>query len=274
MAFITAIVGGYEARCPEFAKQTIAADFICFTDSTSAENSKNGWIVDNYSYHLDEGITTAAASGDYSDAAINSLRNNNHSFNVAKFYKSNFYLFPCLSQYETIIWIEGTISIKNKNTARIITQLVESGEHLILFEKTHTSMAMEVQLSHTPGFSRYTGTFWFDQRQPAQDIVSQYELYLQLGYDESKWKSSRAERPYYGMWVTCFVVFHIKSPKILDFLKLWYRNLKHISTQDQVSFPFVSQQLDIYPHSLPDDKITGNFRINSLYSKNAVHSFK
>jgi hypothetical protein len=59
------------------------------------------------------------------------------------------------------------------------------------------------------------------------------------------------------------------NEKTRRFLSTWYYHIKKYSTQDQISFPFVSQQLHIHPYSLPSeqDGIYGNLDFNSLYIK-------
>jgi hypothetical protein len=56
---------------------------------------------------------------------------------------------------------------------------------------------------------------------------------------------------------------------ISDLLRLWYDHNRVYSTQDQVSFPFLLQLLNIHPISLPDEdeEIYGNFDFNSFFVK-------
>ena len=37
--------------------------------------------------------------------------------------------------------------------------------------------------------------------------------------------------------------------------------------QDQIGFSYVCQKTNIIPHTLPHDKITGNFNLNIIYKK-------
>ena len=84
ICFITAIYGNYEASCKKFVKQTINTDFICFTDNQNIIN--NGWIIDVTPYHL---INKSKLD---KDNWLNSLCNNKHTFNIAKYYKQQHYL--------------------------------------------------------------------------------------------------------------------------------------------------------------------------------------
>ncbi len=82
ICFITAIYGGYENSCKKFVKQTIDTDFICFTDNDNIIN--NGWIIDTTPYHFINKSTVD------DDKFVNSLCNNKHTFNIAKYYKQSF----------------------------------------------------------------------------------------------------------------------------------------------------------------------------------------
>ena len=115
IAFITAIIGPYEASTKKYAKQSIPCDFICFTNNLNIKN--NGWIIDNTPYHLTR--KSKVDTGKYT----NSLSNNKHTFNIAKYFKQNFYNIPRLQQYDIIIWLDGTIQITNKDTALYILKL-------------------------------------------------------------------------------------------------------------------------------------------------------
>ena len=95
ICFITAIYGGYETSCKKFVKQTIDTDFICFTDNNDIIN--NGWIIDTTPYHL---INKSKLDN---DTFTNSLCNNIHTFNIAKYYKQAFSNIPILQKYDVIV---------------------------------------------------------------------------------------------------------------------------------------------------------------------------
>ena len=103
ICFITAIYGGYEKSCKKFVNQTIDTDFICFTDDPNIIN--NGWFIDTTPYHL------MYKSNMDNDSFRNSLSNNTHTFNIAKYYKQAFTNIPILQKYDVIVWLDGTIEI-------------------------------------------------------------------------------------------------------------------------------------------------------------------
>jgi hypothetical protein len=57
------------------------------------------------------------------------------------------------------------------------------------------------------------------------------------------------------------------NTKTSTFLSAWYDQIRRYTTQDQLSFSFVSQLLQLPPYSYPDDHIGGNMDFNELYVK-------
>jgi hypothetical protein len=254
IAFITAIYGGYETSCKKFMKQSMPTDFICFTDNPNITN--NGWIIDTTPYHILN--ASPIDNGNY----INSIKNNNHTFNVAKYYKQAFQNIPRLKNYDVIIWLDGTIEIICEHTSRWI--LNNYNKYKIIgwhHEYRFGNLESEVNASITCG--RYCTTFWNNQSQPYQDVEQQYNEYVKDGYDELLWKELKENRlidpnkTHYGVWITCFVVFDNKSDVVTDFLNMWYLQTLKYTTQDQISFPYVVQKIKLYPYTLPNGVVLG-----------------
>ena len=112
ICFITAIYSDYEKSCKKFVKQTIDTDFICFTDNINIIN--NGWKIDTTPYH----IVNKSKIDD--DTYTNSICNNKHTFNIAKYYKQSFSDIPILDKYDIIVWLDGTIEIIYNKTSEYI----------------------------------------------------------------------------------------------------------------------------------------------------------
>ena len=103
ICYITAIYGSYESTCKPFAVQTVESDFICFTDNHYIQS--NGWTIETTPYHY-------MFKPDFERKTHNnSLYNNTHTFNIAKFYKQNFKAIPILLKYDVIVWLDGTIEL-------------------------------------------------------------------------------------------------------------------------------------------------------------------
>jgi hypothetical protein len=249
ICFITAIYGNYEATCKKFIKQNIPTDFICFTNSQKITN--NGWIIDTTPYHL------IYKSRIDNNSYVNSIFNNKHTFNIAKYYKQNFYNIPRLKDYEIIVWLDGTIEITNPETSTFILEKINNNNNLIVFEHFRKGrLDDERKASH---FERYTSTFWFGQSQPYQDIDKQYIEYTKNGYNDIDfWKTLYPSKIQYGLWVTCFLAFDMKKEETVNFLDEWYLQTLKYTTQDQIGFPYVCQKLKMFPYNLPDENSWGD----------------
>jgi hypothetical protein len=292
VAVITAVYGDYEKSCKPFVRQTIPTDFFCFTDNPQIlKNSqrhsesqrrmiRNGWIVDSTPYHLQD-LQYEVENQLLNDT--NAYHNNQHPFNIAKYYKTNFHRIAILQDYDVVIWIDGTIRIVNPDMSRHVWHVLSSqNETMMVFELPRYG-SMEREAKASMKVKKYVSTSWLGFRQPYQNVSKQYESYVnEYGYrDIVYWQEylrSKAQetgslewlgRKHYGVWCTCFVAFNMKMKKsdVYRFLDLWHNQIRSYTTQDQVSFPFVIQQLDIHPYSLPQGDIYGNYDMNSFFIK-------
>jgi len=247
VCFITAIYGNYEKTCKKFAKQTIETDFICFTNNENIIS--NGWFIDSTPYH------NIYKSPLDNDTYLNSLCNNDHTFNIAKYYKQAFRNIPILNKYDVIIWIDGSIEIIYDKVSEYILRNIYDKQIITWKHDLHKLLSDEARASH---FERYTSTYWLGQKQPYQDIDFQYQEYLKEGYTDEYFKNINHPFHNLGVWITCFVAFDIRNDKVKNFLDLWYLQTLKYSTQDQIGFPFTCQKLNIIPYTLPDNEITGH----------------
>lgn len=247
ICFITAIYGSYEKSCKKFVEQTVDTDFICFTDNKEIIN--NGWIIDTTPYHLINKSTMD------NDNFTNSIYNNKHTFNIAKYYKQSFTNIPRLQKYDVIVWVDGTIEIINNKTSEYIIKNIYK-EKIIGWhhEYRNGNLFKEVKASH---FDRYTSKYWHNQHQPYQDIDYQYKCYLEDGYNDLYFKNIKSHTPHMGVWVTCFVAFLCKDQDVKNFLDLWYLQTLKYTTQDQIGFPYVCQKLNMIPLTLPNNEVHG-----------------
>ena len=251
ICFITAIYGNYEQSCKKFVKQTIDTDFICFTDNSNIIN--NGWFIDTTSYHL---INRC----DFDDGTfINSIDNNKHTFNIAKYYKQCFKNIPLLKKYDVIVWLDGTIEIiYNKTSEYILNNIFKYKIIGWNHEFRGGKLLEEVKDSHNNG--RYTTTFWNNQIQPYQDLDNQYKEYLEDGYNDNffNYMNNIRNKKNIGVWITCFIAFLNNDKDVSDFLNLWYLQTLKYTTQDQVGFSYVCNKIKKIPYTLPNNNIKGD----------------
>ena len=260
ICFITAIYGNYELSCKPFAKQTVKTDFICFTDNPNI--AKNGWKIDTTPYHI-------YAKNDLDDGTlVNSLQNNKHTFNIAKYYKQSFRIIPALKKYDVIVWIDGTVEIIYERTSKYILDRIYD-KKIIGWHHEYREGIMKNEVDASADFYRYNSTCWNGQTQPLQDVNLQYRDYIEDGYSESFFRELMPENPHFGVWLTCFVAFLMTDPEVAKFLDLWYLQTLKYTTQDQVGFPYVCQKTNLIPYTLPNSEVRGEFphKMTDFYIK-------
>lgn len=248
IAFITAIYGDYEASCKQFPEQSIPVDFICFSNNPDLD--ADNWILDTTPYHITH-PSPLDTGNEY-----NSLKNNQHTFNTAKYYKQSFHLIPRLQKYDVVVWLDATVEILGHTTAEyILNRVTEHG--IVGWSHEERAGKLEDEVNVSMAIDKYNSTWWIGQSQPIQDVRAQYNDYLKRGYSDTFWQRFQGSNPNYGVWITCFVGFHMKDPRIISFLNHWYLQTLKYTTQDQVSFTFSCFDTQLFPYTLPNDEIKG-----------------
>ena len=243
IAFITAVYGGYESSCRHVVKQTLDSDFICFTDDYPISVDSNLWVVDRTPYHL----VNKSKMDD--DGYFNSIKNNTSSFNVAKYYKGQWYLIPRLKDYDMVVWLDGTIEITNANTAQMLYDNINND----VIAWTHNDNRTLDGERIASKFSRYEG----------QKIDEQYKFYLDQGYDDSHFRRVNDGT---SVWVTCVVAF-ANNARVHSFLDHWYLQNLEYSTQDQIGFPYSLWVNNLKPLTLPSGEIKGTYFDSTIHHK-------
>lgn len=252
ICFVTCITGGYDAALKRPAKQTVPSNFVAFVDDLPTTQA-NGWTLldaKDYAFGIDE--------RDRKPDERNSLANNQHSFNRAKFVKLNLHRLPELFGYDLVVWLDGSVEVTSTTCAEACLRLADAGHPIVLFEHgLWNTLTEEVRASH---FDRYTSEFHFGQKQPYQDVDAQYADYLSQGFQEV------------GLWITCFVSFDMRNPSCRKFLDMWYEQNRVHTTQDQIGFPYVCWKLGVMPYTLPDGVIHGKGTSRTdFYVKHSHH---
>jgi hypothetical protein len=250
VCFITAIYGNYETSCKKMVNQTIPTDFICFTDNKDIIH--NNWKIDTTPYHI---INKSKIDN---DNYTNSIYNNKHTFNIAKYYKQAFQNIPILKKYDVIIWIDGTVEIIYEKTSEYILKNIYKYK-IIGWHHEYRQGILKREVDASKSFYRYNSAFWNNQIQPYQYVEKQYDDYLNDGYDESFFKKMYSHTSHFGVWITCFVAFLNNDDKTSQFLNMWYLQTLQYTTQDQISFPYVCQKTNIIPYTLPNYEIKGYY---------------
>ncbi len=261
VAFITSILGNYELTCKPFVEQTVDSDFICFTDNPNIKS--NGWIIDTTPYH--DTHKSPVDNGLYNNSITKEGRlkvlENRHTFNLAKYYKQSWKNIPRLKDYDVVIWLDGTIEITKGDVSEYMIELCEKYDIVSWHHEMRGGLLFHEAFSCY--LEKYHNRNYLNQQQPYQDVISQYHTYLQEGYDEEYFLKyprieGRGRGDHFGVWITCFVAFNNRSEKVTTFLDEWYLQTLKYTTQDQVGFPKVVQDLNLVPYTLPDKRFGGN----------------
>jgi len=261
VAFITSILGNYELTCKPFVEQTIDSDFICFTDNPNIKS--NGWIIDTTPYH--DTHKSPVDNGLYNNSITKEGRlkvlENRHTFNLAKYYKQSWKNIPRLKDYDVVIWLDGTIEITKGDVSEYMIELCEKYDIVSWHHEMRGGLLFHEAFSCY--LEKYHNRNYLNQQQPYQDVISQYHTYLQEGYDEEYFLKyprieGRGRGDHFGVWITCFVAFNNRSESVTTFLDEWYLQTLKYTTQDQVGFPKVVQDLNLVPYTLPDKRFGGN----------------
>lgn len=278
IAVVTAVYGGYESECKAFSKQSIAADFYCFTDQEDIKG--RGWLRDSIPYAL-LGLRSEFEENVLNE--VNAYHNNLASFNQAKYFKMNLHRIPLLSKYRIIVWIDGSIYLHNEHSlSTIAAVLSESDEKLMIFEHGQNG-DLYSEFSSSLQSEKYKAKYLPREKtyQPHQPLQSQFEEYLRKGYSNSFWKQSDLKyhhRPQYGVFCTCFFAVRMYENSsslavgsfdsdVIAFFDSWASHNRLYSSQDQLSLPFVMQNQTFYVLPLPGAGIYGNFQYNDLFVK-------
>jgi hypothetical protein len=250
VCFITAIYGPYEATCKPAPPQTIPADFVCFTDRPDIP--ANGWQVDTTPYHLNN--PSNIDTGKYR----NSIRRNKTNFNIAKYYKQNFYNIPRLAKYDVIVWLDGSVLLLSEKVAEYCLQKCQAHK-IVTWEHEDRGGLLSKEAENSMTNGRYTELMIEGIQQPFQDVQGQFETYVKEGYPDTYFKELAAAqgRENFGVWLTCFVAFDQRAEGIREFLDMWYLQTLKYTTQDQVGFPYTVWKTGIIPYTLPDNTVKG-----------------
>ena len=181
ICFITAIYGNYEATVKPYVAQTIPTDFICFTDNADIEN--NGWIIDTIPYH-----DINPCPFDDPHQHVNSLVKNRHTFNIAKYYKQQFQRIPRVSDYDCVVWVDGTIEIIYDKTSEYIMEHIYDYK-MIGWHHEWRNGILRGEVFESMQAVRYNSTVYNNQEQPFQDVVKQYNDYIEEGYTDEFFKN-------------------------------------------------------------------------------------
>lgn len=263
IAFLTAIFGRYEKTLKEPATQSLKAKFFAFTDRPDLSRNDSVWQVVRFTE--DDWKTIPK------DVGRNSLTNNQHPFNLGKYFKLQWNKLSLLKCFRYVVWLDASVRIISSEAASTVKFLADQGLNAITFEHMRKGKLLN-EVGASKG-EKYYSPVWQNQKQPVQNVSEQYLNYTMNGFKEYWWLEKNdmpfwiTGREEYGIYVTCFLGWNAQDPKTHEFLDMWWYENVHSTTQDQVTFPYVAWKMSMYPFALPFGNITGTADTNSLYVK-------
>ena len=238
IAIITANIGGYDQKIMDIS-QMINKDFFdwyYFTDSFITSTDWN--IID--------------------DKTINKNIKNmfgNKNMMTAKYYKVQPYDIEILQKYKYIIWIDGSIELRNHHFVQDIIQKIESSylqKNIYLFEHyIRENIWDEYILSCS--IPKYSDC----------DMLNQVEKYMSD-------MSNINDKNKYPKLYECGIIIYRACPSIYNLCHDWWEEINKYGFQDQLSFPYVLYKNNIIPELLNEE----NFIKGSLTLEGSVWNNK
>jgi hypothetical protein len=252
IAVITASIGEYERRTKCHTRQTFSADYYCFTDSHDLENPGN-LTLDYTPYDLMN--ISQIDNGAYRNSRVR----NTHTYMISRFYKAQFHRIPRLRQYHMILWVDMTVRIAAPDFLEKLWSIFQTNptrQMILISHWPQNLCTIRKEVEAAVSDYRWLSTSMMFQSQPFQDVRGQYEFYLRNGYNERYWAEedlSYRGNSCFGLWQCNVIAYRMTDPIIPRFLDWWYFEQLNQTTEDQVSFPYVAQKLNIRPYTLPDN---------------------
>lgn len=258
VAIISCCYGNFEATTKTIAEQSVPCDKIFFTDCASIDN-KGDWIIDTTPYHINN---NKYLNTDFN----NSWKNNKTNYMISKYYKAQFLEIPRLKDYKYIFVIDGSIEITNKDCIKmLIEKTKKENSNMVCWMHEGRGGELYGESLASSKDNRWNSTKIKDQDQPFQDVLGQYNSYINDGYTTEYWKSKNVNENY-GVFCTGVNFYKINN-ETKKFLDQWYEEILKWTTQCQISYPYVLQKNSNYKFSvLPDELIKG-----TCHEKSNIH---
>lgn len=208
VAVYTAIFGDFNPLRP-VPKQTVDADYFCFTDN---------------SYLNAPGWKTVFA--DYP-------RKDLHPRIRAKYFKVLFHYLKELNDYDVIIWIDGSIEIKD---ATFIQWCLDNlTEDMLLFKHPQRDCIFE-EFKASDECRKYDH----------EDKIAQRRDYRMI-------------YPEHGGLYACGVMIRKNTEQIQKLMNDWWHEILKYTYQDQVSFPVVCMQNNFNPATFEENQYSNKY---------------
>jgi hypothetical protein len=231
IAIITSIYGNYDNIKDQPILEADKVDWYCFTDNKNMKS--NQWNIITEPYHL------KTQKYDCKNWYDNIKDDKTYNMMCAKYYKIKYHEIDILQKYDYIIWIDGSILLREKFIVNVINNIINNNYELINFKHSKRTNIKD-ELQESLNSKKYTN----------QNITQQYDNYIKSGFTDN-----------IGLFENTIIIRkpNNRTNKIFDLW--WIENLKQ-SFQDQISYPYVLWGLN----EKPDYIIPLNVFDNEEYS--------
>jgi hypothetical protein len=223
VACITSIFGDYDELQEQSHIDGSNVDWFCFSDKNI--KSKR-WKVITTPYHLKDDVS-----------GKNSIQSNLQNLPKlcmmsAKYYKIKSHHIPLLQSYDYIVWIDARIAI-TEHFIPFVFDMMTSGKKLIHY-KHSVRKTVKDEVSESNNQPRYV----------EQNVNEQYERYLHNGFPDQS-----------GLFENGMFIRTIRDKKINNLFDVWWKHNVNYSFQDQISYPYVLWESNLYPDYIITDTV-------------------
>jgi len=230
IAIVTAIFGDYDNLKEHAIKNRDMVDWYCFTDNKQLTSSQ--WQIINTTYHLSD-------KSNYKNSYVNLHQPAEYNMMCAKYYKMQNHHIDALDKYDYIIWVDGSIILRENFVNQIMSEVIHPGRELVNFNHSvRNNIKDELAVSITM------------QKYKSQNLDSQYLHYIANGFPDS-----------IGLFENTIII-RKKNDKTNKLFDLWWLHNQMYSYQDQISYPYVLWKSGC----IPDYIINENVFNNTMYS--------
>jgi len=220
VAVYTTIFNDYSCLYP-VPKQSVDADYYCITDEKAIEYGTAFGTPEN-------GEPWRILSVSYPNANL-------HPRMRAKFFK----IFPGelaqLSNYDTVIYIDGSIQITSPDFVRFMIDSLKDGEMALYAHPQRDCIYDEAE--HSRDLIKYK----------SQNLEAQIQAYEQFHEKHS------------GLWACGVMIRKIHAPAVKAVMNAWWWENVKWTYQDQISFPVVCYLLHFLPRTIPGNQYRNPF---------------
>lgn len=180
---------------------------------------------------------------------VNSILNNTNPYNVYKYFKFQFYRFPCMKNYKYVIWIDSSFIITSPLFSFFHIACLSINDSPVALYEHHRNGLFENEVKVSINDNRWKLTTFGGIKQPFQDVKKQMDCYHAEGFYGNYYKQFNRGNNY-GLWTSAIISWNMNHVKVYRLLDMWYLQIFNYTTQCQVGFPYSCWKTGVLPISI------------------------